>query len=549
MLNFKNVYLYLLSLKKVFFKSILQLFFSTGFYNKLLIGKNPSRFFFYPNPYLLSPLLNHKSFLFKISKSDIGSFWSQDFKDKERKNVHNFLWLNLIDRKTDFKLVQQILKNWIDKYGNYKRDIWNENIVGKRIIAWISNGEMILSNKRKDFENIFFQSLIKQVNFIKKNLKTHSQDSTRISSISAIILSGLVFKEYFNNYSLGLKELKRVIDLNFDKDGFPKNRNSENLITFLQYFVLIKEWMKNGQEIVPEYLEKIIDKNLTCLNSFNNSSKTLPLFNGSTEKNLENFIEYLNKLNYRFEKNLSAVGKIQIIKNKKATLYFDSGEPPIYQLSKDYQSGPLSFEYFNENDKIITNCGYGRKISKKTKLISKFTSAQSTLCLDNTSVVKFKKNSIINDIYGPTINNSFKIFDLERSEDKTNTTVSATHNAYLKKFGYLHKRTIKFFKKNNSLSGNDFLIKKDKDDMNVEFSIRFHIYPGISVIRTLSGKNILLQINKKKSLIFSTNSEIVDVEKSLFLGGNKILNNQCIVIYGNTKSKDANIEWELKKAS
>jgi uncharacterized heparinase superfamily protein len=494
-------------------------------------------------------LLNHKSFLFKISKSDIGSFWSQDFKDKERKNVHNFLWLNLIDRKTDFKLVQQILKNWIDKYGNYKKDIWNENIVGKRIIAWISNGEMILSNKRKDFENIFFQSLIKQVNFIKKNLKTHSQDSTRISSISAIILSGLVFKEYFNNYSLGLKELKRVIDLNFDKDGFPKNRNSENLITFLQYFVLIKEWMKNGQEIVPEYLDKIIDKNLTCLNSFNNSSKTLPLFNGSTEKNLENFIEYLNKLNYRFEKNLSAVGKIQIIKNKKATLYFDSGEPPIYQLSKDYQSGPLSFEYFNENDKIITNCGYGRKISKKTKLISKFTSAQSTLCLDNTSVVKFKKNSIINDIYGPTINNSFKIFDLERSEDKTNTTVSATHNAYLKKFGYLHKRTIKFFKKNNSLSGNDFLIKKDKDDMNVEFSIRFHIYPGISVIRTLSGKNILLQINKKKSLIFSTNSEIVDVEKSLFLGGNKILNNQCIVIYGNTKSKDANIEWELKKAS
>ena len=549
MLNFKNVYLYLLSLKKVFFKSILQLFFSTSFYNKLLVGKNPSRFFFYPNPYLLSPLLNHKSFLFKISKSDIGSFWSQDFKDKERKNVHNFLWLNLIDRKTDFKLVQQILKYWIDKYGNYKKDIWNENIVGKRIIAWISNGEMILSNKRKDFENIFFQSLIKQVNFIKKNLKTHSQDSTRISSISAIILSGLVFKEYFNNYSLGLKELKRVIDLNFDKDGFPKNRNSENLITFLKYFVLIKEWMKNGQEIVPEYLDKIIDKNLTCLNSFNNSSKTLPLFNGSTEKNLENFIEYLNKLNYRFEKNLSAVGKIQIIKNKKATLYFDSGEPPIYQLSRDYQSGPLSFEYFNENDKIITNCGYGRKISKKTKLISKFTSAQSTLCLDNTSVVKFKKNSIINDIYGPTINNSFKIFDLERNEDKTNTTVSATHNAYLKKFGYLHKRTIKFFKKNNSLSGNDFLIKKDKDDMNVEFSIRFHIYPGISVIRTLSGKNILLQINKKKSLIFSTNSEIVDVEKSLFLGGNKILNNQCIVIYGNTKSKDANIEWELKKAS
>ena len=543
--DFRNVYIYFSSLKKIIIKTIKQLFFSTNFYNKLLISKSPTRFFFYPNPYLLSPLLNHKSFLFRIPENDIDSFWKQNSKEKD---IHNFLWLNLIDRKTNFKIIQDIIESWIKKYGNYKSDIWNENIIGKRIIAWISNGEMILSNDKKEFRDIFFENLIKQVNFIKKNINNFSNDNKKISSVSSIILSGLVFKEYFNNYSFGLKELNKIIDLYFDKDGFPKNRNSENLVIFLQYFILIKEWIKNGQEEVPDYLEKIIDKNLICLNSFNNSSKTLPLFNGSTERNLKNFIEYLDKLNYRFDKNLSSVGQIQIIKNKKGTLYFDSGDPPIYQLSKDYQSGPLSFEYFNESDKIITNCGYGRKISKKTKLISKFTSAQSTLCLDNTSVVKFKKNRLINNVYGPTISNSFKIFDIQREENKTEVILSATHNAYLKKFGYLHKRTIKFYKKNNTISGEDKLIKKN-DNKKVNFSIRFHIYPGINVVKTLSGKNILLQINKKKSLVFTTNTENIQVEKSIFLGRNKILNNQCIVIYGNTEDQDANIEWELKKAS
>ena len=543
--DFRNVYIYFSSLKKIIIKTIKQLFFSTNFYNKLLISKSPTRFFFYPNPYLLSPLLNHKSFLFRIPENDIDSFWKQNSKEKD---IHNFLWLNLIDRKTNFKIIQDIIESWIKKYGNYKSDIWNENIIGKRIIAWISNGEMILSNDKKEFRDIFFENLIKQVNFIKKNINNFSNDNKKISSVSSIILSGLVFKEYFNNYSFGLKELNKIIDLYFDKDGFPKNRNSENLVIFLQYFILIKEWIKNGQEEVPDYLKKIIDKNLICLNSFNNSSKTLPLFNGSTERNLKNFIEYLDKLNYRFDKNLSSVGQIQIIKNKKGTLYFDSGEPPIYQLSKDYQSGPLSFEYFNESDKIITNCGYGRKISKKTKLISKFTSAQSTLCLDNTSVVKFKKNRLINKVYGPTISNSFKIFDIQREENKTEVILSATHNAYLKKFGYLHKRTIKFYKKNNTISGEDKLIKKN-DNKKVNFSIRFHIYPGINVVKTLSGKNILLQINKKKSLVFTTNTENIQVEKSIFLGRNKILNNQCIVIYGNTEDQDANIEWELKKAS
>ncbi len=544
----KSIYIYFLSIKKLVTKSIKEFFFSTIFYNKLLESKIPSRFFFYPNPYLLSPLLNHKGFLIKISHEDVRNFWIKILKNKEKKNIHNFLWLNLVDRKNESKIIQKIIEEWILKYDKYKKDIWNDGLISLRIISWISNADVILNNNQKDFNESFYKCLLKQINFIRKNLKNTSDESKKISAISAIILSGLVFREYYSNYKLGLKELKKLIESFFDKNGFPKNRNFENLVTFAQYFVLIKEWIKNGQEIVPDYLEEIIEKNLVCLNSLNGPLKKLPLFNGSTEKNLENFLQYLNKLNYNSKKNLKSVGQVQIIKNKKSTLYFDSGEPPTYKLSKDYQSGPLSFEYSNDSDKIITNCGYGRKISKKIQLLSKFTSAQSTLCINNTSVVKFKKNRLINKAYGSTINNSFKIFDVDRLEDKTNITISATHNAYLDKFGYLHKRIIRFFKKNNDIIGNDLLIKKNGSS-NVEFSIRFHLYPGINTVQTISGKSILLQINKNKSWVFSSENQKIDVEKSLFLGGRKALNTQCIVIYGKTEDENVNIEWKLKKAS
>ena len=79
------------------------------------------------------------------------------------------MWLNLIDRKTEVKVVQKILNDWLKKYRNYKKDIWNPKIVGIRIISWISNGEMILNNSGQDFENSFFKCLIKQLNFLKKN--------------------------------------------------------------------------------------------------------------------------------------------------------------------------------------------------------------------------------------------------------------------------------------------------------------------------------------------------------------------------------------------
>ena len=547
MLYFKNVYIYFLSLKKIILKKFIEFFFSTKYYNKSLETKIPSRFFFYPNPYLLSPLVNHSEVLYKISKDNADINWDHIDKNKEKNKIHNFLWLNLVDRKNNPETIQKIIFDWSIKYGNYKKEVWNNNSINLRTISWISNAEIILNNNDKSFEKLFLKCLLKQINFIKKNVN-NTEDNKRIASISTIILSGLVFREYYYNFKFGIKELKRLIDNFFDKNGFPKNRNCENLLTFLQYFILIKEWIKQGQEIIPEYLEEIIEKNLVCLNSFKNSSNKLPLFNGSTEKNLESFLEYLEKLNYNFEEKLKSVGQMQIIRNKKATLYFDSGEPPSYKLSKDYQSGPLSFEYLSDNEKIITNCGFGRKISKKIELISKFTSAQSTLCINDTSVVKFKKNNLINRAYGFTISNSFKTFDIDRVEDKSNILISATHDAYLEKFGYLHRRTIKFFKKNNDLVGKDTLIKKNSS-LNVNFSIRFHLYPGISTVKTISGKSVLLQINKKKSWIFSSQNQKIDVEKSLFLGGNKALNNQCIVIYGNTQNGDVDVEWKLKKAS
>ena len=120
----------------------------------------------------------------------------------------------------------------------------------------------------------------------------------------------------------------------------------------------------------------------------------------------------------------------------------------------------MSIEFFYEDNKIITNCGYGRKISKKSQLISKFTSAQSTLCLNDTSVVKFQKNNLINKTFGSTISDGFKISESIREENKNDIYVTATHNAYLNKYGYLHKREIRILKKSGAVNGVDTLIKK-----------------------------------------------------------------------------------------
>ena len=117
-----------------------------------------------------------------------------------------------------------------------------------------------------------------------------------------------------------------------------------------------------------------------------------------------------------------------------------------------------------------------------------------------------------------------------------------------KRQGYLHKREIKILKKSGIVNGIDTLIKKKNVPQGLKFSIRFHIYPGISAIKTLSGQSILLQINKKKSWMLISDSHNLEIEKGLFMGRNRVVNNECAVIYGNTNQQDTCIKWELKRS-
>ena len=63
----------------------------------------------------------------------------------------------------------------------------------------------------------------------------------------------------------------------------------------------------------------------------------------------------------------------------------------------------------------------------------------------------------------------------------------------------------------------------------------------------MGGNSALIQISKNKSLIFTIENENIEIEKSIFLGGKKILENTCITISGNLVNKDKSFNWEIKK--
>ena len=362
---------------------------------------------------------------------------------------------------------------------------------------------------------------------------------------TTLILSGLVFKEYEENYKLGIKELEDHIGKFFDNDGFPLTRNPGDLFFSTKYLIFCKEIIKDAQIYIPEFLDNIIEKNLACLDFIKCPNNQLPLFNGASENFLDQIDEYFST-HYKKRKAKKVVGGLFGLKQKNHVIFFDVGPPPKKKFSKCYQSGPLSFEYFFEGEKIISNSGFGDNISNKAALLSRLTASQSTLTLNDTSITKFERNKLINRVFGNSIKDNFKTYNLNINNDKNFISCSAEHNGYEKIFGCTHKREIFLDKENNYLKGSDHIFKK-KDGIPIRYVFRFHINPALTVVKTMSGNSALIQLSKNKSLIFTANNEKLEIEKSIFLGGKKILDSTCISISGNLVNKNKSFNWEIKK--
>ena len=549
MYRLKSTKLYFFSILKLFFLSLRNFYFKTNFYNKKLITIFPERIFYNPSTYLSASLTTISNDFYKITNTSPELLWKTEIKNKiDFENLHSFLWLTKLDRKNSKTITKRIIESWINFFFNYDPNTWEMEITARRIIAWSSNTDITLENSDKIYKEKFFLSIIKQSNFLSKNLKNLFHYPSKIICCAAIILSGMIFKENKLKYKIGVRELEKIIKIYFDEDGFPKSRNPEDVFICIKYLILIREWHKEAQEIIPDFLNEIITKCGSCYTMLSFSNKQFPLFNGATEINNKDYDIFLKTLKYKFTYKQNQFADFIKVKKKKFEFFIDCGNPPHNDFSKYYQAGCFAFELVSNKQKIICNSGYAKYLSPKLTAISRSTAAHSTLYINDTSSCTFQKNQSISKVYGNSLIQKHRVINKSYKEDNDFYHITASHNGYEKKFGYIHTRSIKISKKDDKIFGIDEL-KKTKNYSNLlNYFIRFHIYPDAKIVKTMSGNSILISLSNGEGWSLISEKNNFEIDKNIFFGNkNKIINNESVSMSGNINKEIISIKWMIER--
>tara|TARA_B100000427_G_scaffold53664_1_gene41431 strand:+ start:166 stop:1794 length:1629 start_codon:yes stop_codon:yes gene_type:complete len=515
---------------------------NSNFYNKKISKTFNNHFEYKPSPYLLSSIINYQKKKYKIEDFALQSIWQNKINSKDYEKLNNFFWFFSLDLKSSKKATQTVIINWINNNDKHNPRSWDFDITSKRIISWLSNHQLTYENADKEFRLKFDHIIQKQTNHLLNEIKNSDEVENKMIGCAAIILTGLVYQDDKNYLNNGLNLLKKIIKFSIDNQGFPKSRSIKQLILYLKYFIIIREWFKESQNVVPEY----IDETIYYLGSsyafiWQNINHDI-LFNGNHFSNNVEFDQYLKRFGYKFKNENKELAGYGILRNKKIVLAMDIGSSPNKNFSKNYQSGALSFEIISHGKKLISNSGYFSNKNNKLNKLSKSTALQSTLVIEDYSSCSFKKTEKLDFV----IDKGLKITKKNIVFENNYWKISAAHDGYLDKFGLIHEREVEFYPEQSKFIGFD-KIKRKNLNKNIKFDIRFHLDPSTKVMKTQDNKSILIELDEE-GWKFSCDNFDINIDNGLYFGNkNSYKENQNIFISGMNSEKDQNIKWEITK--
>ncbi|MGY8995571.1 MAG: hypothetical protein ACKVH7_03935, partial [Alphaproteobacteria bacterium] len=135
--------------------------------------------------------------------------------------LHGFVWLRDLREMggNSRQVARHALAGWMADCGSWDRFAWRPDILGRRLVAWLTHGGFLMNGADALFRRRFLQSLAEQTRHLSRVVTAGPEGLGRIAAVKALLYAGLALPGQEKRFTQAMRLLEHELDRQMLGDG------------------------------------------------------------------------------------------------------------------------------------------------------------------------------------------------------------------------------------------------------------------------------------------------------------------------------------------
>ena len=467
--------------------------------------------------------------------------------------IHSFAWLRDLaaaGHVADVAPIAEALqKRWLEAWGErFAEPAWRPDNAGWRLLFWLAYAPALLAGDDILHRSAMLTGIARTARHLDRTADAARPGLPQLVAWSAVVAAGLALPGGDPRRAFGEAGLRRALQSCFYADGGTISRSPAMQAQAIAVLSMLTRCYALRQMEPPAFIGEIQAQAVPALLALIHGDGGLGNWQGSAATSGEEIAAIIHASGVRARPMRQARDwGYQRLTAGSAVLRVDAAPPPVERATDAGCASTLALEFSDGPHRLIVNCGgaglAGAIIPLELAQGLRTTAAHSTLVLgdrNSTAILPSGK-----------LGKGVTEVEIDRREVQGGSRLEMSHDGYVRRLGFRHRRLLILSASGRELRGEDMLMpagrKRVRSGGTLGFAIRFHLGPGVDPSLTADGQGVLMRIVGGPLWQLRCSGASVAIEDSLWVDGAGRPNpTYQILLTGEAPAGGASIGWLLR---
>ncbi|SER74482.1 heparinase II/III family protein [Sphingobium sp. YR768] len=469
-----------------------------------------------------------------------------------RDYLHSFRWLRDLSssatREQGAPIAEAVMRKWLAAHHETPSEpAWRADNAGWRLLFWTAHAPLILSSSDLVYRSLVLNCIARTARHLDRIADKAPMGLPRLTGWCGILAAALLIPGGEARRLFGEAGLKRAIDSSFHADGGIVSRSPLAQLEAVMLLSMLRAVYDVRRAPPPVCLTDALARAVPALLGLTHGDGGLGSWQGAgaiAPQSVQAVIA-ASRVRTRPLRQARDWG-YQRIAVGNTVLQIDAAPPPVARLAEAGCASTGAIEISDGPLRLIVNCGgaalEGAWIPWDLAQGLRTTAAHSTLILNDSNSTALLPDG--------TLGKGVTEVELNRQETDNGSRLELSHDGYVRRMGYVHRRLLLVSGDGKEIRGEDMLTPAERRRRPAKqpVQLRFHLAPGVEPTPTADNMGALLRIDLGPLWQFRAGAGALTIEDSLWVDADgRPHPTRQLVVTGEALPGGSSIGWIFKR--